>query len=239
MGKSSNLKKLKPLVLRTIKNLPPCIAEYPTGKRLLGEELLKQGVTEVEGKPIIPGNWYRQTSTIVKYISHYKECMDYVKRMGEAGIPAYLMWLAGHRAKMKAKYPHFDPDPAKVEATKTKMTADPRLDMLGETIVYEKDLNEDGSIKAYEEVGTKFKSSLGMEILDIGTGSKLAELSTGNNLEEELAQLYDDSTLIDEAIIRQKEIQSPFRRSRVNLMGHTPEASNPDVNSIPEDDETL
>jgi len=142
MGQKKRMKGFKALIAQTSKNLKPCIEEYKEGSRITGTELLKQGHLTVSGKPINGELTYRQVVTKTRYFSHRKKLKEYVEIHGEAGIPMYLFWLKTHHAKMKAKYPNFDPDPIELQTDNPKninSVADPRFEFLEEVETIKED----------------------------------------------------------------------------------------------------
>src|SRR5690606_12087677 len=80
---------------RALAEKMPLIRKYEViGRRVLGAEMIKDGITEDAGKkPIEAEGWYKRKEFRVVYVNHFKELLKVYDRDGEAGVAAYMMWV--------------------------------------------------------------------------------------------------------------------------------------------------
>lgn len=129
MGRNSKLKAIKKEIRESglAKKLKPVIVEIDRMERIMGYDLIKEGVTEVQGVKVEPKLEYRRNKVFVEYIMHGVELRKFAKKYGAGYEQKYMEWLKGHTEKMKKKYPgYFEEAIAPAE----QVAIDPKLAMM-------------------------------------------------------------------------------------------------------------
>jgi len=99
MGKASKMKKLRKLSLQ----LPKMTEVIKVFTRVKGEDVIVQGVTEVQGEEVDPDLTYRKIESKKVPLNHYKKMKKYYKDFGNAGIKGYANAILKEADKSKIK----------------------------------------------------------------------------------------------------------------------------------------
>lgn len=68
------------------------------GVRVLGAELIKNGIVEDGSKnPIDENRWYSTKESRLVYVNHFKELIKAFDKFGEAGVASYLLAVKDHK----------------------------------------------------------------------------------------------------------------------------------------------
>lgn len=129
MGRNSKLKAIKKEIRESglAKKLKPVIVEKERVESIMGFDLIKEGVMEVQGVKVEPKLEYRRNKVFVEYIMHGVELRKFAKKYGVGYEQKYMEWLKGHTEKMKKKYPgYFEEAIAPAE----QVVIDPKLAMM-------------------------------------------------------------------------------------------------------------
>ena len=82
--------------------MPVINVRHVIGERVSGAELYKQGVEEVEGKPVnIDANYSKKTAVAIP-INHNRKMKKLYNKYGVAGVSAYIQSVKRHMAARKA-----------------------------------------------------------------------------------------------------------------------------------------
>lgn len=129
MGRNSKLKAIKREIRESglATKLKPVIVEKDRMERIMGYDLIKEGVMEVQGVKIEPKLEYRRNKVYIEYIMHGVELRKFAKKYGAGYEQKYMEWLEEHTAKMKKKYPAYFEQA--IGAAKAVVT-DPKLAMM-------------------------------------------------------------------------------------------------------------
>lgn len=129
MGRNSKLKAIKKEIRESglATKLKPVIIENERIERIMGYDLIKEGVTEVQKVKVDPKQEYRRNKVYIEYIVHGVELRKFAKKYGAGYEQKYLEWLKDHTAKMKKKYPaYFEEAISPAEA----VAVDPKLALM-------------------------------------------------------------------------------------------------------------
>lgn len=129
MGRNSKLKAIKKEIRESglAGKLKPVIVEKERVERIMGSQLIKEGVTEVQGVMVDARLEYRRNKVFIEYIMHGVELRKFAKKYGAGYEAKYMKWLEQHTAKMKKKYPaYFEQAIGAAE----QVVVDPKLAML-------------------------------------------------------------------------------------------------------------
>lgn len=129
MGRNSKLKAIKREIRESglAKKLKPVIVEKERVESIMGFDLIKEGVTEVQGVKVEPKLEYRRNKVYIEYIMHGVELRKFAKKYGAGYEQKYLEWLEGHTAKMVKKYPGYFKEAI---APAEQVVVDPKLAMM-------------------------------------------------------------------------------------------------------------
>jgi hypothetical protein len=98
MGKKAKLKKIR----RIASQLPVVKTKAFIGEKVTGADLEKEGVKEVEGKPVEILANYRKKKTVIVPLNHNRKMKQLYNRMGVGGVNAYISAVMRH-AKQSGK----------------------------------------------------------------------------------------------------------------------------------------
>jgi hypothetical protein len=82
-------KKLKKLIAARAAEVPQVDINVGEWQNVFGAELLMQGETEIDGKPIDPKKLYRQKMPVVMAVNHGRRMAKVFKKHGNEGLLAY------------------------------------------------------------------------------------------------------------------------------------------------------
>lgn len=86
MGKKAKLKKIR----RIASQMPVVNVAHVQGAVVNGAELLKRGVTEVEGKPVQTLQTYREKTAVAAPVNHNRQMKKLYNKHGVAGVRMYV-----------------------------------------------------------------------------------------------------------------------------------------------------
>jgi hypothetical protein len=98
MGKKSTFKKLR----RLANELPAINIKVVQGESVKGSELYKQGVTEVQGEPVMSARTYSRKKVVEKPHNHYRRMKKLYNQFGPDVISNYVQ-AVDHIVKSKQK----------------------------------------------------------------------------------------------------------------------------------------
>jgi hypothetical protein len=85
MGKKAKLKKIR----RLASSMPDIKTEQVIGDRVYGYELLKDGIKEVEGKPVDPKEEYYRKKGVPVSVNHNRQMKRMYNKHGLGGVVVY------------------------------------------------------------------------------------------------------------------------------------------------------
>lgn len=101
MGKKSKIKQIR----RLASQMPDLQLNVIKGGVVKGSELIKQGIKEVEGKPVEPHTNYRKKEVVQQPLNHHRQMKRLYNKMGESGVGAYInevnRFVSNQQAKMQ------------------------------------------------------------------------------------------------------------------------------------------
>lgn len=97
MGKKSKLKKIRKIA----GNLPVINAGRVHGEKVTGAELYKEGMKEVNGKPIDPDKDYRKKTMVDAPLNHNRKMKKLYNQFGAKGVGMYVAAVQAHVANQK------------------------------------------------------------------------------------------------------------------------------------------
>jgi len=83
-------KKLKKKIAAEAAKVPQVDINVGEWQNVFGAELLMQGETEVDGKPINPKQLYRQKMPVILAVNHSRRMTKIYKKHGNEGLLAYF-----------------------------------------------------------------------------------------------------------------------------------------------------
>lgn len=99
MGKAAKLKKIRKLASQ----MPLLMVNHVKGERVTGEELSKEGVTEVQGKPVRDKDFYTKKTAVQQPLNHNRRMKKMYNKFGARGVQGYMQAVNNHMKKFEAK----------------------------------------------------------------------------------------------------------------------------------------
>jgi hypothetical protein len=99
MGKKAKLKQIR----RIAAQMPEIQTRKVVGEKLLGAELYKSGVEEVEGKAVNPDILYSKKSIVEAPLNHNRKMKQLYNKYGKAGVNAYIQLVNRHISAQKTQ----------------------------------------------------------------------------------------------------------------------------------------
>lgn len=97
MGKKSKFKKIR----RIASQLPVINQRRVVGERVSGEELIKEGVKEVQGKPVQPLDQYKKKKVVVGFLNHNRKMKQLFNKGGAPLVNSYIKAVMAYSKKAK------------------------------------------------------------------------------------------------------------------------------------------
>jgi hypothetical protein len=94
MGKKAKLKAMRKIA----REMPAMQYNVPVGVKALGKELIARGITEVEGKPVLPNGKYKGMQTLPQPLNHYRQMKKLYNTHGKGGVGSYINAVAQKQA---------------------------------------------------------------------------------------------------------------------------------------------
>jgi hypothetical protein len=99
MGKKAKFKQIRKLASQ----MPNLLTQKVIGEKIKGEELYKQGVEKVEGKPVLMDEMYRKKTVVDAPLNHNRKMKQLYNQYGAAGVGMYINAVNMHMTALKAK----------------------------------------------------------------------------------------------------------------------------------------
>lgn len=104
MGKKSKFKQLRKIA----STMPAIQLNVVKGEVVEGRELEKEGIKEVEDKPIDSDAKYRKKTIVQQPLNHHRQMKKLYNKMGALGVRAYVNEVNRFVSSQKAKQENSD-----------------------------------------------------------------------------------------------------------------------------------